>query len=463
MLFGIGWRCRIELAGGPGRGLARLLLLAVMAAACADGAPARPGDAPGSTPTLAAEPTAAGVYGPGWAAVHADARNSDYSATETRADLALAWETRIEGSVQVGPLPWTINLGPTVGQEGNLYVTSTEAGCHLRALDATTGALRWCAPALDMAAVVSSPAIDREGVLYLADGQGLHAFDADGRERWVLPLRGVPLSVQFTPDGRLVFVTNIGVVYLVERATGELAAEPIELAPGLTWNPADGLWACARGLPGCPAANTIAVDPERGTLFFTFWEPGAPAAGVRAMRYRGGPTPRLEPLWTNDALPGGSASSPTLSADGRRVYLTDNAGTLHALDAATGTIAWSVAIGYAADGSASVSPEGLVIPAGGRNGTVVAVRDLGDRGEVAWRRDDLPNRGIVMQAAGGRAYVTACGAEHRCELVVLDTRDGSTLDREAIPGQAVFSVGTTADAEGRVFVAGITGRVVAFR
>lgn len=176
-------------------------------------------------------------YGPGWAAVHADARKSDYSPTATAADLALAWSTRIEGSVQVGPLPWVINLGPTVGPEGNLYVTSTEPGCHLRALDVATGELRWCAAGVDLAAVVSSPTVDREGVLFLADGAGLHAFDPDGRERWLLPVRGVPLSVQFTPDGWLVFVTNIGVVYLVERETGRRAAEPVELAPRVAVEP----------------------------------------------------------------------------------------------------------------------------------------------------------------------------------------------------------------------------------
>jgi outer membrane protein assembly factor BamB len=408
-------------------------------------------------------PTPVSAYGPGWSAVHADGRNSDYSAIPAASDVTLRWSVRIEGSLRVGPLPWTINLGPTVGPEGNLYVTSTAPGCHLRALDAATGEERWCAGELDLFAVVSSPLVDREGMLYIADGSGLHAFRPDGTRRWSTPLNGVPLSVQFTPDGHLVFVTNIGVVYLVDRGSGKVLGEPVELVPGGRWEPGDGLGACARGTAACPSANTIAVDPESGTVFFTFWAPGSPAAGVRAMRYRPGEAPSFEPLWESEALAGGTASSPTLSHDGRRVYVTDNAGFLHALDAASGSTVWSFPIGYAADGSASVSPEGIIIPAGGRGGVLVAVRDDGDRATLLWKRDDLRNRGIATQTAGDRVYATVAADDHRCELVVLDARDGTILDRELLPGQDVFTVGTSVGADGTVFVASIVGGLHAYR
>ncbi|MCX7617007.1 PQQ-binding-like beta-propeller repeat protein [Tepidiforma sp.] len=445
------------------RPVAAAALLAVVAAGCSASPSATPSPSAAPGDTAVPAPVLRPPYAPGWSAVHADARNSDYAAAPVAADLALAWSTRLEAGQQLGPLPWSINLGPTLGPGGGLYVTSTAPGCHLRALDAATGELRWCAPFIDALAVVSSPTVDLDGALYLADGAGLHAISPDGSERWRVPLEGVPLSLQFTPDGRLVFVTNIGVVYLVDRLSGSVLGEPLRLAPGLSWRPADGLWACARGVEGCPSANTLAVDPASGTIYFTFWAPGAPAAGLRAMRYRPGQSPAFEPLWENDSLPGGTASSPALSFDGRRLYVTDNQGSLHAIDAATGRAAWSLPIGYPADGSASVSPEGLIIPAGGRGGWVLAVRDEGDRGVLAWERRDLPNRGVVMQAAGGRAYAAIAAGDYRLELVVLDARDGAELDREVLPGQGVFSVGTTAALDGTVFVATITGWLAALR
>ena len=47
-------------------------------------------------------------------AVHADGANSDYSPVDGAADVTLAWHRDFEGSVRVGALEWTINLGPTI-------------------------------------------------------------------------------------------------------------------------------------------------------------------------------------------------------------------------------------------------------------------------------------------------------------------------------------------------------------
>lgn len=452
---------------GRGRVGRRSLVVAVavacLAVACSGddetGSPATaPGSAPPGTTALAEE---ASAYAESWSAVHADAANTDHSPVAGPDDLAVRWERRIEGSMRIGPLPWTINLGPTVAPDGRLFVTSTQTGCHLQALDGETGETLWCAPDLDLFAVVSSPVLDRDGRLFVADGSGMHAFTFDGEALWTTPLVGVPLSSQLTADGRLVFVTHVGVVHVLDRDTGEDVLPPVELVPEPTWDPATGgMWACARGTEACPSANTLAVDGE-GRLVFTFWEPGAPAAGLRAMRYRGGDAPSVEPLWTTDALPGGSGSSPVLSGDGR-VYVTDNEGGLHALDLETGEGIWRVDIGFASAGSPSLSPEGLILPAGGNGSPLVAVRDEGAEGVVAWRRDDLANRGIATQTAGGRAYVTAHVGDHRNDLVVIDTADGREVDRAPVPGTSVFSVGTTVGPDGTVFVPTIVGGITAY-
>lgn len=413
---------------------------------------------PGARPRTALHGCAApasGAYAAGWSAVHADGANTDYTPVPGARDLTLAWERRLPGG---------INLGPTIDPTGRVYVThnADDAGCHLHALDGRTGEEVWCSAEVDRFAVASSPLLDRDGRLFVADSEAMHAFDRDGRLLWKTPIVGVPLSAQFTPEGRLLFMTHVGVVYVLRRDTGAPMLPPYALIPGATWTPADGMNACLIGTPRCPAANTLAVD-RTGRFFFTFWAPGSPQAGVRAMRYVERPAPALVPLWTNDSLPGGSASSPDVSADGARLYVTDNVDAVHALATDTGETVWTYRIGFAPGGSPSLSPDGLLMPSGSRAGVVLALRDEGTHATLVWRRDDLVNRGVPTQAAGGIAYPTVSRGGTENDLVVIDTTTGDVLDREALPGTTAFSVGTTVGPDGTVYVPTFLGQLFAFR
>jgi outer membrane protein assembly factor BamB len=397
-----------------------------------------------------------GAYAPGWSAVHADASNTDYSPVEGAAQLRPKWRHRFDGA---------INLGATIDPAGRVYVTesSNDAGCHLHVLDGATGETIWCSDEVDRFAVASAALLDRDGRIFLADSEAMHAFDPDGGVLWETPIAGVPLSAQFTPEGRLIFITHIGHIHLLRRETGEPVIPAIELVPGATWVPADGMTACLQGTAsGCPSANTPAVDLRTGRLFFTFWEPGAPQAGIRAMQITENPSPAITPLWTNDALPGGSASSPDLSADGSRVYVNDNIDSVHALDAATGEEIWTFAIGFAPGGSPSLSPEGVLMPSGSATGVVMALQDVGESATLLWRRDTFVNRGIPTQAAGGLAYATVSAGGFRNDLVVLDTATGAELDREPLPGTTAFTVGTTIGPDGTVYVPSFLGELFAF-
>jgi outer membrane protein assembly factor BamB len=395
------------------------------------------------------------AYGPGWSAVHADAANSDYSTLPGARKLSLAWHRAFAGP---------INLGATSDALGRTYVTvNSPLGCHLYALDGATGATAWCSSEVDRFAAASAPLVGRDGHLYIADSAAMHAFDRDGRHLWATPILGVPFSAQFTAAGNLVFITQIGRVYLLRLQDGAPLLPPLELVPGATWSPLQGAWPCATGKPSCPSANTPALDLASNRLVFTFWTPGAASSGIRALHIAEGANPAITPLWTNEGLPQGSASSPDLSADGSRVYVTDNAGSLHALDAASGRDIWSFPIGYKAQGSVSTSPEGLVMPAGGLAAPVLAVKDRGDSAALLWRHDDWTNGGISTQAAGGIAYVTDTRLGAFNDLVVTDTADGTELDRVAMPGLTGFTAGTTVGPDGTVFVVSILGQVFAFR
>lgn len=422
----------------PLAGLATSFVLSALAAACAGPQPASP----------------ASVYGPGWSAAHADSGNTDYSPIAGARDLTLAWTREFAGM---------INLGATSDGKGRLYITTTAPGCRLYALDRATGETIWCSDKLDRMAVSSSALLDRDGRVFLADSTAMRAFGRKGEILWETPIVGAPLSAQFTPAGNLFFITHIGRIYLLRRDTGEAAAPAIELVPGATFDAAQGARACMRGTPECPSANTPAIDPKTGRVFFTFWAPGAASADIRAMQLTEGETPSLRLLWVNPSLPGGSASSPDLSPDGRRLYLTDNMGGLHALDAATGREIWSFPIGYESGGSPATSPEGLIMPAGGGKGPLMAIRDLGDRAELAWKRDDLVNRGLSPITGNGLAYATVVAADGTNDLIVVNAETGEELDREHLPGRTIFTIGTTVDLDGTVYVPTIRGQLFAFR
>ena len=236
-----------------------------------------------SAAILASAPAASApsdvVYGPGWSAVHADASNSDYHAEPGPSDLTLAWSRRFVGM---------INLGPTSDGAGQVYVTTSgTAGskeCRLHALDRATGETIWCSDLLDRLAVSSAPLLDAQGRLFIGDGTAMRAFDRKGTLLWTYPIIGAPLSAQFTPAGDLLFITHVGVIYVLDREKGSERIAPHPLVPDPSFDPSQGAVACMRGLPACPSANTPAIDMKSGRFYFTFWTPGAPAAGIRAMR-----------------------------------------------------------------------------------------------------------------------------------------------------------------------------------
>lgn len=106
----------------------------------------------------------------------------------------------------------------------------------------------------------------------------------------------------------------------------------------------------------------------------------------------------------------GTGLTPARGPDGT-VYVQDTAGTLHALDASgrSGRERWSLVTGAGASyGSAAVGRDGTVYTTVGRE--LVAVRDRGDHGSVAWR-------------FAARADVEVSPAVARDGTIVLGTND----------------------------------------
>jgi outer membrane protein assembly factor BamB len=405
------------------------------------------------TSTSVSPPDSGNIYGSGWSAAHGDGANTDFSQISVPQKVRLSWFRKFDG---------TINLGASSGDDGTIYITTSAPDCHLYALDKTTGETKWCNADLNEFAVASGVLIDRDQRLFIADDKKMYALDKQGKVIWNIEINGFPFSAQFTQTGRLIFITHVGTIYVLDRKTGRSLLRPITISGTRNSLPDFDPRACMRGTKDCPSANTLAFDPVTGQLYFTYWFPDAAVASLVAMRYTEDPDPSLQMVWQNDRLPGGSASSPDISADGSTVYVNDNVGSIHAIDTHTGALRWSYAIGYVPGGSQSTSPDGYLMPGGGDGAKLMCLRDDGDKVSLVWRSDTLENRGIATQALGNIAIATIKVGTLAYELTIVDVRNGRIYDRNPMPGKPLFSVGTTIGSDGLVLVPTFNGYLYAY-
>lgn len=406
------------------------------------------------------EPEVIDIFsGGGWPGVHADARNSGTSPVTGSRDISNDWSRPIGG---------TVGSYASIAASGQIFVTArTENGCNVFSYQIDSGRKRWCRE-LAPGAVASTPIVDTVANVYVGEDGAMNSFTENGQLRWRTPVVGTPISAQFTGDGHLLFVTQLGQVNVLDTQTGQQVLAPYNMNPPPTIAvsgpvddvPADkGLGDCFLGGPACLVANTPAVDLETGKFYVTYFAPGASAAKLVALRYSGGDNPEITEEWSSAPLPGGSASSPVLSDDGTVVYANDNQGTLWAFDTESGETKWSHDIGYTAAGSPSVAADGLLIPAGGEGGHLMALRDLGDHAEIVWERKDLLHQGMPAQTAGNTGYTAVREGENGLAVLTFDTGTGETLDQDTLPGAEGFTVGTSIGPDGEVLTPTLIGEL----
>ncbi|MFC4602351.1 PQQ-binding-like beta-propeller repeat protein [Rhodococcus kronopolitis] len=399
----------------------------------------------------------------GWPGAHADARSSNTSPADGPRTPSFAWSR---------PLLAPTTSGPSVSAGGQVFVTTrAEHGCNLYSFELDSGRKRWC-NRLAPAVAAATPVVDRATNIYVGEDGAMNSFTELGQLRWRTIVSGTPLSAQFTGDGNLLFVTQFGVVSVLNPQNGREVVPSHQLIPAptaaegqnLPLPPADlGLDQCAFGGPECPVPAGPAIDLASGNFYLTLRLPDRDRASVVAMRYADG---ALTGLWSADVLDGGTSASPSLSADGTTVYAGDNKGTLWALDAATGQLRWSRPLGYPAAGTPSVSSDGLIIPAPGQGGHLLALRDRGDHAEVAWERRDLAPVGGPAQAGGAVGYTEVRegpDASAPTSLLTFDTGTGETLDQDTLPGGGGPTTGTAIGPDGEVLTATALGELFVLR
>ena len=156
--------------------------------------------------------------------IHADAGNSDIINCKS----ADAWE---DGWFSLQDLGMT--QPNTFSPDGSvLYATTSNRqldGCRVHAVDAKTGDVLWC-KSYNETVSRSAIEVDEEGNLYFTVEDTIVSLAPSGAERWTtqFPLynneEDSPWGVHFNPSGHVVTVTSSGTVFLLERSNGATIA-----------------------------------------------------------------------------------------------------------------------------------------------------------------------------------------------------------------------------------------------
>lgn len=219
-----------------------------------------------------------------------------------------------------GALAWKINAGQPlsggVGADAQMVVVGSPKG-DLLAFSSADGTLLWKAKATSE--ILSPPALG-EGLVVVRSGDNrLAAYDAqDGKRKWIYqrPMPALALRVTAAPvvDGKLVFVGFPG---------GKLIA--VSAANGAAlW---DGAVALPKGTTELDRVADITSTPViSGRTICSVAFQGRVACFDLS-------TGNL--IWARDM-----SSSAGLAIDARYLYVTDDKGSVHALDMASGASIW---------------------------------------------------------------------------------------------------------------------------
>jgi outer membrane protein assembly factor BamB len=259
-------------------------------------------------------------------------------------------------------------------------------------------------------------------------------------------------------------VTHLGQVLVFDSHQGVVVGTPLDLVEGV--DPTDatrGMTDCQQSLPGCPVPSAPAFSAASGLAVVGVWQPGAKASVLTALRHQRGQPALLTQEWTSDAVAAGVLGSPVLSDDGKTVYVNGRDRRLWALNAADGTVKWSLPLDFQPQTPPSVAPGGLIVAGGGPNTRLVGIKDSGESAEVLWRRDDVTPLSTSSQAGGQVAYTVVADGPQKLALLVFNPADGGrTLNSYPLPDAAGFPVGVSVGFDRRVVAATSGGQVYSF-
>ena len=397
----------------------------------------------------------------GWHNLHADSICSD------------------EISQAVAPMlreDWTVEnatynpTGPVFDGAGNLYFSPfiPYENVVLISLDPIDGSRRWsiagtgAPPGGSAPMILVNPSNPGGEIVYLTLYDRALAVHTDGTIVWDVPtglklgpdpLNNLVVGVNYLPGhDAIVGLTADAFIFALDRQTGApILSAPYQLPgerspavpstlPSLVIRAAEGKFRQFVNLPAgslpqftagllgndVEVANMFAIDPRTGRLWVVATAPDAEDGTVDGRSSLGAlygldvisdTAGRMIVEACHRSFAGGSASTPTLRADGTRVYLGDNFGKLLAIDDSCNDV-WEIDLGSQILGSVAVSVDNHEVYAATQLG-ISKVIDEGTVGTLAWTADldvfDLApgqqnlNMNLVTIGANGLAFQAGAG------------------------------------------------------
>ncbi|MFT4519874.1 MAG: hypothetical protein ACI9JM_002273 [Halioglobus sp.] len=407
-------------------------------------------------------------------AIHVNVANSDSVWGVAAPMFELDW---------VAEPAYFVGNGPLFDNQGNLYFSPQfyhGDRVVLVSLDGQTGERRWVLPA-DNELQASSPAFilnDPENpgsqIIYIVGYNRVMALRPDGSTIWS---KATGLSLPPSDSGKkanakfhsfnyhpatdsLVSITKAGALFAFSRKTGELIA-PIGQIPGapaisgkgtkipkFVLNKVDPLMDNAFGKTdaglslfssavnyiyggGGVVTNFFSIDPDSSRIYMAATAPDAEdgtqdgrseLGAIYALALIDDGNGGLEfQILNRKTFQGGTGSTPALSADGHRLYVSDNEGHVIALDSSLDEV-WRVDVGEPLVGSITVSPDNNELYAVTAS-DVIQLIDNGNHATRAWTAELTGFDGyanVDVQSNALTATVTANG-------VVIMIGGGKTL------------------------------------
>jgi outer membrane protein assembly factor BamB len=320
---------------------------------------------------------------------------------------------------------WTASSGGT-GAVDDPIVSDVgvhfTAGTNLYGINRSTGVPLWVKPAAPEGAPVVMGQAFADGRRLLV-GYGFGNLGGHWTTDWVDAATG---ATQSTPANGLVDALRGSTALLVSYGFGSGTPVAISLgivhldAPGTGWSGTIDVVSSGGGVaPPMTLGTARAYQGGPGLMPQPSGDPTR-ANGVRAYPVAT-PAPLCPgttfvrcPVWSTP-VDGTGATSPVLSSDESTVYVGTTAGTVYALDAATGAVRWTAAVGAGVVASPALAEGKLYVPT---------------------TDGDL----VVLDAAG-------CGAA-TCSPQWQGTTAGPIRVQPAVAGGVVFT--GSADADGTV-------------
>lgn len=331
---------------------------------------------------------------------------------------------------------WSASTGGDNGRFSTLRLVleadalfTADADGNVQALDPQTGAARWTADT--NARVVSGPSVSGDLVLVGTLDRELIALKrADGSAAWRAKLSSEVMAPAAS-DGSVVVVKTVdGRIFGLDATTGAR------------------LWATDRSVPNLVLRGASAPLMSAGRVFV-----GLDNGRVLALS-----TAEGQPLWEQAvAVPSGRTEldritdiDAALSADGGMVCAVSYGNELSCLDASNGEPQWRRAI-KSTTGMAAV--DNLIVVTD-EAGTVWALDAAS--GAAAWKQEGLAYRQLSAPVASA-GFVAVADFEGYVHW--LDPRDGKLVARTEVGGGAVRS--TPVSGESLLYVLANSGRISA--